>query len=158
MKADIGVLEKNKKQVAAILNTILADETVLYVKTRNYHWNVVGPNFYGLHNLFEVQYGEIAIIIDQVAERVRQLGHHATGSMAKYLKNANLKESAEEDLSEKVMLQNLVLDHEELVRGMRDSIDEVEEKLEDAATADFITALVEQHEKMVWMLRSSIGK
>lgn len=159
MKTEIGVLDKNRKKVSELLNVLLADETVLYIKTRNYHWNVEGPNFYGLHNLLEEQYTEQAIMIDDIAERVRQLGYAATGTMTEYLKVTNLKESStdNEKLDEKGMLKSLVLDHESIIRELRDNIDKFED-LNEPASADFVTGLVEKHEKMVWMLRSSVGK
>lgn len=157
MKANIGVSEKNKQGVADLLNVLLADESILYVKTRNFHWNVTGPNFFGLHNLLEQQYDELAIMIDDIAERVRQLGHYALGTMEGYLKAAHLLETSNhEDLTAANMLKILVDDHETIIRTIRkDIIDN--EKLKDNVTADFVTGLAEKHEKMVWMLRSSVS-
>lgn len=160
MKTDIGVISTNRKKVSELLNVLLADETVLYIKTRNYHWNIEGPNFYGLHILLENHYTELGVIIDDIAERVRQLGHKATATMAEYLNTTNLKESStdNEKLDEKGMLKSLVLDHEEIIKELRDDIDKFENEYDEPASADFVTNLVEKHEKMVWMLRSSVGK
>lgn len=159
MKTDIGVLAENRKKVSELLNVLLADETVLYIKTRNYHWNIEGPNFYGLHILLENHYTELGVMIDDIAERVRQLGHKATGTMTEYLKMTNLKESNTDNdkLDEQGMLKKLVLDHEEIIKELRDDIDKCEE-YDEPASGDFVTALVEKHEKMVWMLRSSVSK
>ncbi len=144
------------QQTADMLNKLLADETVLYIKTRNYHWNVKGPNFYSLHNLFERQYDELSVMIDDIAERIRQLGHYALGTMEDYLKNTNLLETTHENLTEQVMLQNLANDHNTLISILKNDILK-SDALKDNTTADFITGLAEKHEKMMWMLNASIA-
>lgn len=154
MKTEIGISTQNRQIVADLLNQLLADETVLYIKIRNYHWNIQGPNFYSLHGLFEEHYTQLAIMIDDIAERVRQLGHFALGSMKNYLSITNLTESIHDDLNANTMLINLVNDHETIIRMLRNNILKCEEANE-PATADLMTSLVEKHEKMVWMLRSS---
>lgn len=157
MKSEIGVSEENRRKVADVLNTLLADETVLYIKTRNYHWNVTGSHFFGLHSLFESQYEELAVMIDDIAERVRQLGHFAMGTMTDYLKLTRLLETSHGDLTDNAMLKNLVNDHETLIRVLREDVPKSED-YRDVVSADFITGLAEKHEKMVWMLRSSISR
>src|SRR5262245_23863981 len=94
MKTDIGLPDKNREAVVKVLNVLLSDEVALYVKTRNYHWNVTGPQFNDLHKFFEGQYEELDEILDEVAERARSLGGVSLGSMAGFLKNTRLKETA----------------------------------------------------------------
>src|SRR5439155_8956406 len=94
MKPNIGIGEEQRNGVAQILNGLLADEFLLYTKMRNYHWNVVGPQFNDLHKFFEAQYEEIDDIVDEVAERARALGGRAAGSLGEFARNARLKEPA----------------------------------------------------------------
>ncbi len=152
----LGLSENKRSEVAEVLNLILADETVLYIKTRNFHWNVTGPLFYSLHNLLEVQYTEQAEAIDEIAERVRQVGFKAVGSMQEFLNITRLKEAKKDGLSDGDMVKILVDDHESIIRMLREDIEKLESELEDAGTADFVTAKMEAHEKMAWMLRSLI--
>lgn len=153
MKANIGISEKNAQAVAAILNQLLADEHVLYTKTRNYHWNIEGSSFYELHKFYEAQYTELAETIDEIAERVRKIGHFAEGRMKDFLKLASLEEQ-EYTNDQKKQLKNLLDDHETLIRVIRGHIDIVEEKYKDVGTADFLTGLIKQHEEWAWMLRA----
>lgn len=155
LKPAIGLTDKSRAGVAAILNTVLADEYVLYTKTRNYHWNVVGPQFNDLHKFFESQYEAIDETIDEVAERVRALGEPSAGSMAEFLKLARLKESAsEKKLTAEKMIEHLLHDHEALITTLREDLETVASKFKDTGNQDFLTGLMEEHEKMAWMLRS----
>ena len=153
MKANIGISEKNLLETAKVLNTLLADEFVLYAKTRNYHWNVTGPSFSELHKFFEGQYEQLDEIIDSVAERVRMLGHFSLGSLRAFLKATGLTEGQDETNAQK-MIQNLLDDHEAIIRAVRKDIDIVTDKYKDSGSADFLTGIMEDHEKMAWMLRS----
>src|SRR5664279_1878855 len=92
MKVNIGITEKNRQAVAAALNKLLAEEHILYNKTRNYHWSVEGPSFMEFHKLYEGQYTELAEIIDEIAERIRTIGHFAEGRLKEILKLASLEE------------------------------------------------------------------
>src|SRR5947199_10671321 len=92
MTLNIGISRDNQQAVASILNALLADEYVLYTKTRNYHWNVVGPQFNDLHRFFEAQYEALDDIVDEVAERVRSVGGQALGTLAEFAKHARLTE------------------------------------------------------------------
>ncbi len=152
MKANIGLTDKNAKTIATILNRLLADEHILYTKTRNYHWNYEGDNFIEMHKFYEGQYEEVAEMIDEIAERIRKIGHYAEGRMKDYLKLTSLEE---EDYTthQDEQVRNLVEDHETIIRIIRKDIGTIE-KLKDAGTIDLITKIMEQHEKMAWMLRS----
>jgi len=154
-ETNIGIVESNKQSVANELNKLLADEFVLYTKTRKFHWNVEGAQFHDLHLFFEKQYNQLALIIDEVAERVRKLGHYALGSMKHYLKEASLMENEDKENTSESMLQELLDDHETIIRRLRSDIEKFQDKYKDAGSADFITGLVEQHETMAWMLRAT---
>jgi starvation-inducible DNA-binding protein len=153
MKANIGLTEKNAGAVALILNKLLADEQVLYAKTRNYHWNYEGDNFMEMHKFYEEQYGELAEIIDEVAERIRKIGHYAEGRLKEYLALTDLLEPSSTNDQQK-QVKNLLDDHETIIRYTRKQIDIIDEKYKDAGTVDFLTGLMKQHEKMAWMLRA----
>ena len=153
MKANIGITDTNGQQIALILNKVLADEMIVYAKTRNYHWNYEGDNFMEMHKFYEGQYEELAEVVDEVAERIRSLGHFAEGRLKEYIKLTDLEEQAPTPDQQK-QVKNLLDDHETMVRYLREQIDIVQEELKDAGTADFLTALMQRHEKMAWMLRS----
>lgn len=153
MKANIGISDKNSKAVALLLNKLLANEFVLYTKTRNYHWNIESPSFIEMHKFLEAQYTELAEIVDQVAERVRKIGHFAEGRLKDFLKLADLEEEEYTD-DQTQQITNLLQDHETLTRIIREHIPEVEDKYKDVGTSDFLTGVLKQHESMAWMLRS----
>jgi len=156
-KSEIGISTANRKIVADDLNQLLADEMLLYVKTRKFHWNVVGPQFHDLHLFLEQQYDELALIVDAVAERVRKVGFFATGSMKQFLQDTRLKEHNADGGITIDMLQELISDHDNTIRNIRDLITKFDETCDDAGSADFVTGLVEKHEKMAWMLRSTVA-
>ena len=153
MKANIGIPEKNKQAVAVILNILLADEHILYTKTRNYHWNYEGDNFMEMHKLYEGQYDQLAAIIDEVAERIRMLGHYPEGRLKDFIRITRLQEQ-EYTTDQTRQVKNLLADHESIIMEIRKVISEINDNWKDAGTADFITGLMEQHEKTAWMLRS----
>ena len=134
------------------LSTLLADTYILYLKTHNYHWNVTGPMFQTLHLMFETQYTELAQAVDTIAERIRALGVYAPGSYSQFSKLSSLQEETEVPKA-MVMVENLTLDNEKVVRTAR-SILLTAEKAEDEATLDLITQRIQIHEKTAWMLRS----
>ncbi|MGH7316439.1 MAG: Dps family protein [Candidatus Rokuibacteriota bacterium] len=154
MTLNIGISESNRDHVVKILNSILADEYVLYTKTRNYHWNVVGPQFNDLHKFFESQYEALNEIVDEVAERARSLGGKAFGTLAEFSQHSRLKEQPGKQPAALTMVANLQADHEAIVRTLRADLETVMEKHSDAGTNDFLTGLMEKHEKMAWMLRA----
>jgi starvation-inducible DNA-binding protein len=154
MKPNIEISDKNLKEVATLLNTLLANEYVLYTKTRNAHWNIQGDNFIELHKFFESQYDSLNIIIDDTAERVRALGHFALGSLKDFLKVAQLSEQNDNFSDQNHIIKTLLEDHESIIHSLRNHIVIITDQFKDLGTADFMTGLMEQHEKMAWMLRS----
>lgn len=158
MKTNIGIDDKNRAAVVEILNETLSDLYLLYTKTRNFHWNVVGPRFNDLHKFFEAQYEALNDSIDEVAERARALGGRSFGSMTEFLKNAKLSEQPGKVLSADKMIATLLSDHESVIRSLREAVDEVGDEHNDQGTTDFLTGLMEGHEKMAWMLRSFLEK
>ncbi len=156
MNVDIGITEKNRHAIVGMLQALLSDECLLYTKTRNFHWNVTGPQFSELHRLFEGQYEALDATIDAVAERVRALGVHALGSMEEYLKKGRLKERVGRPPTAMDMLAELLSNHEALVKHLRFDVAACASKHGDAGTSDFLTGLMEQHEKAAWMLRSFV--
>jgi starvation-inducible DNA-binding protein len=153
MKPNIGISDKNRQSVADILNTLLSDEYVLYTQTRNAHWNITGNNFSELHKFFEGQYEIIDEMIDNVAERVRSLGHYSMGSLKDFLNISRVSENTELS-KEKAAIQSLLAGHETIIQALRKEIPSINDKYRDLGTADFITGIMEQHEKMAWMLRA----
>lgn len=153
MKVNIGISDKNRQAVALVLNQLLADEHVLYNKTRNYHWSVVGPSFMEFHKLYEGQYDQLAEMIDQIAERIRTIGHFAEGRLKELLKLASLEEPAPPTDQTK-QVTYLIGDHETLIQRLRTLSTEIDEKYKDIGSSDFVTGLLKEHEKMAWMLRS----
>jgi starvation-inducible DNA-binding protein len=156
MKASIGLSERQRAPVVKILNALLADEFVLYVKTRRFHWNVTGPDFAELHEFFEGQYEKLDEVIDEVAERARALDGFAAGSLAEFLELARLKENRGRNPDARTMVRELLADHESVIRQLRADLRACA-KLGDEGTTDFLTGLMEEHEKMAWMLRAYLG-
>ncbi len=153
MKPNIGIAEKNLKHGITLLSTVLANEMVLYIKTRKSHWNVTGESFMELHKLFEGQYSQLEISIDEVAERIGKLGGKTIATMQEFSKLSSLKESPGKYLSSKDMIKELLADHETIITELRKDIETCSTKFNDAGTADFLTGLMEQHETISWILR-----
>lgn len=153
MKPKIGIPEKDLKNINKILSAALADATVLYIKTRKSHWNVKGESFMELHKLFENQYTQLEIAIDEIAERIGKLGENTIGTMQEFLKLTSLKESPGKYKNSKDMIRELLQDHESVIVELRKNIEACSEKYHDAGTADFLTKLIEEHETIAWTLR-----
>ncbi|MCY7422383.1 MAG: DNA starvation/stationary phase protection protein [Chitinophagaceae bacterium] len=153
MKLNIGRSEKDLKAVANSLNILLADEHVLYIKTRNYHWNVEGSNFLEIHKFYEGQYDQLSDTIDEIAERIRAIGQYSEGRLKDFLKITNLEEQAYTS-DQKIQIQNLLNDHETIIRRLLGEVEAFTDEYKDPGSADFITSIIEMHEKMAWMLRS----
>jgi starvation-inducible DNA-binding protein len=139
-----------------VLTQTLADENVLLIKLRNCHWNVAGEHFRQLHALFEEQYDTLAIRVDQVAERIRALGSHATGTMAEYLQLSTLREHPGSFPAAHQMLYDVLADHESIVRSIAESIAPPAQHSMDVGTTDLLTNLIQDHEKMAWTLRATL--
>lgn len=157
MKIDIGIAEKNRKQVGKILNELLSNEYLLYTKTLGFHWNVQGKQFHDLHEFFKDLYEQLFDINDEVAERARQLGVFSFGSMSEFLKNTTLEEKPGYHPEALTMISLMLADHEDIIKEIRLDLIETEE-LEDAGTNNFLTEIMERHEKMAWMLRAHLSK
>jgi starvation-inducible DNA-binding protein len=156
MKANIGISERNTQSVADELSKILADEYVLSAKTKNAHWNVESKDFFEKHKLFEAQYIQLDEIIDSVAERIRILGHYAPGTLTSFLALTRLSEMNREKNDGQGFIHELLEDHETVIMILRENIQKFADKFNDAGTCDFITGLMENHEKMAWFLRAHI--
>ena len=157
MKPTLGIPDQDIEDVILLLNTLPADEYVLYTKTRNAHWNVGGANFMELHNFFQNQYETLDGIVAEIAERVRLLGHFALGSMKDFLSVTYMLEDNHDYGNPKLIVQTLVNDHETIIRIIRNDIIPISEKYNDLGTADFVTGSMEQHEKMAWMHRAFLA-
>ena len=157
METRIGLKPEAAKNSAAVLNALLSDEYVFLTKLLNYHWNVKGPFFGQLHKLFDDQYREVFGMVDEIAERVRSIGHTTFGTLQEFSQNSRLKENPGKLPSTDEMIADLVRGHEAIIVAMREAIPDVEEQ-EDYGTMDFLTKLMEQHEKMAWFLRAHLEK
>ncbi len=153
MKPKIGISEKNLQKSSTVLSLTLADEMILYIKTRKFHWNVSGDSFMELHKLFQGQYTELEIIIDEVAERINKLGEKTIGTMKEFSKLTRLKENPDKYPNQKEMMKELLVDHEIIIIQLRKDIVACEEENKDAGTADFLTGIMKQHETIAWILR-----
>jgi starvation-inducible DNA-binding protein len=156
MNIQTGITPTNLSGVALALNKLLADEYILYTKTRNYHWNVKGSNFMEMHKFYEEQYQQLDEMIDEVAERIRALGHYAEGRLKDLLPLATLLEPTYTS-DQKTQLSHLLNDHETLIRILRQLAHDFDEQFHDVGTSDFVTGLLKQHEKMAWMIRAYLS-
>lgn len=136
------------------LSSLLASSYLLYVKTHNYHWNVTGPMFTTLHTLFETQYTELAIAIDEIAERIRALGPYAPGSLAEFAAISAVEEETGHPKAQ-AMIRNLVEDQKSVAAVARRVI-EAADSAGDQASADLATRRTDVHEKNAWMLHSHL--
>lgn len=156
MRTIIGLNDETRLEVGQVLNLLLADEYVLYATTRDYHWNVTGPEFLSLHAQFEQQYGQIAGWIDEIAERARAIGAGARGSWAELNRAARTSAHPGMGLATESMLAELLGLHEEMIVQLRTDSVACLERYGDAGTADFLTGLMGRHEKCAWMLRAQL--
>lgn len=152
MKISIGLSAEQLKKSIDMLSTVLSDEMTLYIKTRKFHWNVSGESFMELHKLFEHQYKELEEIIDEVAERIGKLGGKTIGTMNQYAQHTRLKEWPNEYPNRMKMIEELMEDHETVIKELRKDVDKCEEN-GDAGTTDFLTGVMKEHETIAWTLR-----
>lgn len=156
MEPKIGITAENLAQVSHEMNIILADEFLLYTKTRNAHWNVEGIDFHTKHLFFEAQYQALDEIVDSVAERIRSLGHYALGTLKSFSSLTHFSEVLHEKNDGTGFIKELLVDHESLIIHLREKINYFANDLKDLGTSDYLTGLMETHEKMAWMLRAHL--
>ena len=151
---DIGISSGERKKIADGLSRFLADSYTLYLKTHNFHWNITGAMFNSLHTMFETQYTEQWTALDEIAERIRALGHAAPGSYAEFVKLSSIpEEQSPAGLDWREMVRQLVVGNEAVCRTARKVLD-VADDADDAPTEDLLTQRLQTHEKYAWMLRS----
>lgn len=156
MDAKIGITTENRQAVSEQLAKLLADEYVLYTKTRNVHWNVEGADFLAKHKFFEDQYNQLDEFIDSVAERIRKIGHYAPATLKNFLALTHLTEYSERHNDSLGYIKDLLADHETIIEYIRGNINPIANDYGDAGTSDFITGLMETHEEMAWFLRAHL--
>jgi starvation-inducible DNA-binding protein len=156
MRANLGIADEHRQALVQLLNGALADETVLSMRLRNYHWNVLGAGFESLHQLFDTQYRTLDDACDPLAEHVRALGGRALGTFSEYLEHSRLREQPGQWPDAREMLARLLADHELLTQSLRESIQTCADKYREPATADLLTRLMRQHMQMAWRLRATL--
>lgn len=154
MNVNIGINDQDREAIAAGLSKLLADSYTLYLKTHNYHWNVTGPLFNTLHTMFEEEYTELAVAVDEIAERIRALGIVAPGSYTDFAALTVIDEAAGGERAEE-MIRQLVIGQEAVVRTAQAAFAAADEA-DDEPTADLLTQRMHIHEKNAWMLRSML--
>jgi len=152
-RINIGISEEHRAAIAQGLSGLLADTYTLYLTTHNFHWNVTGPMFNTLHQMFMTQYTELWAAVDPVAERIRSLGHPAPGSYAQFVQLTSLPDVPSTPPKALEMVRILVQGHEAVARTAR-SLFPVAEQAGDEPTADLLTQRLTVHEQSAWMLRS----
>ncbi len=155
MEINIGINEQDRQEITKGLSKLLADSYTLYLKTHNYHWNVTGPQFNTLHQMFEGQYTELALAVDEIAERIRALGEPAPGSYKAFSALTSIEEEDGVPGAEE-MVRELVKGQEAVARTARGAF-AAADKASDEPTADLLTQRMQVHEKNAWMLRSMIA-
>ncbi len=153
MKPHIGISEENLKNSSTMLSGMLANEMVLYTKTRKAHWNVMGESFMELHLLFEKFYTQLETAIDEIAERIGKMGGKTIGTLNEFINLSTISESPGVYGSSTEIIKELLDDNEAIIILLRKNIIKASDKNNDAGTADFITGLMEQHETAAWILR-----
>ncbi len=155
MEINLGIARKDREQIAAGLSKLLADSYTLYLKTHNYHWNVKGPMFNTLHQMFEGHYTELSTAVDEIAERIRALGVKAPGSYREFATLTSIEEATGNETAEE-MIRQLVVGQEAVVRTARE-VFPAADAAHDEPTADLLTQRMQIHEKNAWMLRSMLA-
>ena len=156
LQIDIGISEKERKEISDGLSKLLADSYTLYLKTHNFHWNVTGPMFNTLHLMFEQQYNELALAVDLIAERIRALGFPAPATYSEFSKLSSISETPGIVPPAEEMIKLLVEGNEAVVKTAR-MIFPMAERANDESTCDLLTQRMQLHEKTAWMLRSMIS-
>jgi starvation-inducible DNA-binding protein len=151
-----GIKDEERKKLADALGGVLADTWVLLVKTQGFHWNVVGPHFYGLHKLTEEHYEDLFAALDDLGERIRALGHFAPQSLSEVSELSSIKEQENPAAADK-MIHQLIDNHEKIVRRLRNAAEHAD-SAGDKATDDLLTQRLEKHEEAIWMLRAIVSE
>lgn len=155
MKIDIGLNEEHRKTIAAGLERVLADTYTLYLQTHNFHWNVTGPSFQSLHTLFQTQYNELWLAVDDIAERIRTLGEPAPGTYSKFATLTRIQEVQDIPTADN-MVRYLVTGHESVCKTIREVLPLAQEAA-DESSISLLTDRLLIHEKTAWMLRSTLA-
>jgi starvation-inducible DNA-binding protein len=155
MDINLGINSADREQIASGLSNLLADSYTLYLKTHNFHWNVEGPQFNTLHLMFEAQYTELALAVDEIAERIRALGIKAPGSYSEFARLTSVDEAQGGETAEE-MIRQLAIGQESVVRTAR-AVFPAASDAHDEPTADLLTQRMQIHEKNAWMLRSMLA-
>lgn len=156
MEINIGIEKHQREKIAKGLSHLLADSYTLYLKTHNFHWNVTGPMFPTLHTLFETHYTELALAVDEIAERIRALGINAPGSYKQFAELSSIQEETGVPDAEE-MIKQLIEGQETVIRTAR-SVFPLVDEANDEPSADLLTQRMQVHEKNAWMLRSLLEK
>lgn len=154
MEVNIGIEEEDRKTIADALAKLLADTYLTYIKTHNYHWNVTGPFFHSLHEMFEEQYTELAAAVDDIAERIRILGYRAPATYREFMDLSSVEEDTDAPNAME-MVRRLAESNEEVLRTARSALKPAQ-SADDEATIDLITQRLDAHSKAVWMLRAHL--
>jgi starvation-inducible DNA-binding protein len=154
MKPNLGISDKNRVEIAAVLAKVLAGTYALQLQTQHGHWNVRGPFFDPLHKLFQAQYEELQLAVDEIAERIRVMGEDAPGTFAEFLKLSPVKQKASFKNSNEIV-RFLMEAHDDMIGACKTAI-QVSEKGGDEATTDLLTERIASHGKVSWMLRSTL--
>jgi len=154
MNVEIGIPDSERAKSAAALKRLLGETYALYIKTHGYHWNVTGPRFQSLHDVFMTQYTELWAALDELAERIRALGHFAPGSSTEMMQDASIEADTSVPDAES-MVTHLARGHEAVANAARDGI-KVAGEAGDDVTADLMTQRATIADKTAWMLRASL--
>jgi starvation-inducible DNA-binding protein len=157
METHIGINETARQEVAEQLTKLLADEFIFYTKARNAHWNVEGSNFYSMHLFFEGQFNQLDDIMDNIAERIRFIGHYATATLKSFLHLTHFSEASRSKNVSEGFVNELLADHNTIIESLCGNIDLFANKYHDLGSNDFINGLMETHEKMAWTLKSHLN-
>jgi len=158
MKLKLETKDKAVEEVVMALNTLLADEYVLYTKIRNVYWNFSSPNYYELHKFFKIQYELLDEMVNIIVKRVHSLGYFALGTMKDFLNVTRLSEENDNFDHSTLITQTLVSDHKTISGIIAKDIIPLTTRLNDLITTDLVSGISEQHEKMAWMLSSFLSE
>jgi starvation-inducible DNA-binding protein len=157
MNPHTRIQNQNNKVVVTFLNLLLADEYVLYTKTRTAHWNVDGANYFETHVFLENQFNTIDVIIDELAEQIRSLGHYALGSLKDFLSIAQINEDNHDFANSGKIFETLLYEHESIIRIIQHEIFSISVNLKDRETAKLLTGVLKRHKKMVSLLSAFLS-